>query len=150
MRPCSTGNPMRSDLKDKMLCRVRGLLSIASGIFLFLAAAGSLTAEQKGLEVLAASQPIPLEEVAARSAEVADLLRTLRAQFTPGPEIEEIQKGLAGSSGHIAEELRRTSKILLAQPTLEMLQTQQQLWQRSVELMEMNLLATWNDPTLPI
>ena len=78
-------------MKIGTLCCVRDLLSIIAGFFLILSTAAGHTAEQKDLDVLATYQPIPVEEVAARSAEVADLLHTLRAQFTSSPEIKEIQ-----------------------------------------------------------
>ena len=131
VKPRATDNPRRSDLKGRALYHARGLLSIVSALFLFLANAGTITAEQETLEGQAASNTIPVEEVATRSAEVADLLRTLEAQFTPRPEIEKIEKELTEASDRMANELRRTLKVLRGQPTLGMLQNQQQLWRQN-------------------
>jgi hypothetical protein len=131
VKPRATGNPRPSDLKIRKLCHAGGLLCIIFGLLLFLTAAGGFTAEQKTLEVQTAPKPIPVEEIATRSAEVADLLRTLHAQFTPNPEFEKIQKELPEASSRMADELRRTLKVLHAQPTLEMLQNQQQLWKKN-------------------
>jgi hypothetical protein len=68
--------------------------------------------------------------VATQATEVSNLLRTLRAQFAPSPAIETIQNGLPEVSRTIELELAATINILQQQPTLEALQTQQQLWQR--------------------
>ena len=73
---------------------------------------------------------IPVAEVAAQATEVSKLLRTLSAQVVPNPTIDTIHRGLPEASGTIALELAATSTLLQRQPTLELLQTQLQLWQR--------------------
>src|SRR5262245_43394418 len=73
---------------------------------------------------------IPVEEVATRATEVSTLLRTLRAQVVSSPAIDTIHRVLPEASGTIDLELAATSTMLQGQPTLDVLQTQQQLWQR--------------------
>jgi small-conductance mechanosensitive channel len=73
---------------------------------------------------------IPVTEVAMQATEVATLLRTLRAQAVPSPTIDTIHRVLPEASGTMALALAATSTMLQGQPTLETLQTQQQLWQR--------------------
>src|SRR5882672_2373912 len=73
---------------------------------------------------------IPVAEVATQATEVTQLLRTLRAQGAPSPAIATIHKVLPEVSGTIDLELAATSALLQGQPTLEALQTQEQLWQR--------------------
>src|SRR5215510_9012494 len=73
---------------------------------------------------------IPVAEVATQATEVAKLLRTLSAQVVPSPAIDTIHRVLPEVSGTIDLELAATSTMLQGQPALELLQTQQQLWQR--------------------
>src|SRR5262245_54911773 len=73
---------------------------------------------------------IPLAEVATQATEVTKLLRTLSAQVIPSPAIDTIHQVLPEVSGTIDLKLAATSTLLQGQPTLEALQTQQQLWQR--------------------
>src|SRR6266446_4257155 len=73
---------------------------------------------------------IPVAEVATQATEVTKLLRTLSAQGAPNPAIATIHKVLPEVSGTIDLELAATGTILQVQPTLEALQTQEQLWQR--------------------
>jgi small-conductance mechanosensitive channel len=73
---------------------------------------------------------IPVEEVAAQATAVATLLRTLRAQVAPSPAIDTIDRVLPEVSGLIDLELAATSTRLQGQTTLEVLKTQQQLWQQ--------------------
>src|SRR5262245_33024834 len=73
---------------------------------------------------------IPVAEVATQATEVATLLRTLSAQDVPSPAIDTIYRVLPEVSGTIDLELAAISTLLQGQPTLEVLQTQQQLWQR--------------------
>ena len=65
-----------------------------------------------------------------QATEVSKLLRTLSAQVVPSPAIDTIHRVLPEASGTIDLELAATSTMLQGQPTLELLQTQQQLWQR--------------------
>jgi hypothetical protein len=73
---------------------------------------------------------IPVAEVATQATEVANLLRMLNAKFSLIPEIETIRNVLPEVSRTIATELAATVNILQQQPTLEALQTQQQIWQQ--------------------
>src|SRR5262249_51533987 len=65
-----------------------------------------------------------------QATEVSQLLRTLSAQVVPSPAIDTIHRVLPEASGTIDLELAATSTMLQGQPTLDVLQTQQQLWQR--------------------
>jgi len=77
-----------------------------------------------------ASAAIPVAEVATRAAEVPGLLRALTEPLAPSAEIEAIRKGLPGLHQEIDEALGAGAVILQAEPTLNVLQTQQQAWQR--------------------
>jgi potassium-dependent mechanosensitive channel len=77
----------------------------------------------------AATAAISLAEIATQVTEVSNLLHTMMTQLAPSPEIEAIGKRLPAVSQYIDRELAVTTKTLREQPTLEELQTQQQLWQ---------------------
>lgn len=116
------------------------LLSVAFSIVLFLTAFESQASEQKisavqAAHVIKTSGAIPLAEILARATELSNFLRNLDTQFAPGHEIDKIQKELSEVDGRITVELRRIVRILQSHPPLELLQTQQQLWQgRQIEL----------------
>jgi hypothetical protein len=110
-------------------------LIVALGIILCLAAMADQAAGQKAPEVqtapaVQASAAIPVAEVTSRAAEVSNFLRTLYTQFAPSPEIEKILNELPEVSARLSTELDRTMRVLRAQPTLVMLQTEEQAWQR--------------------
>ena len=117
-------------------------LTLSLGILLCLTAMVGQAAEQKTPEVRKApasqaSAAIPVAEVAAKATEVSNLLRTLYAQLAPSREIEKIQKELPDLSARTGIDLRRTMKILRTDPTLETLQTEEQLWRkRQIEMGE--------------
>jgi small-conductance mechanosensitive channel len=73
---------------------------------------------------------IPMAEVATRAAEVAPLLRTLSEPLAPSPQIETIRRIFPEVRERVRLESAATTTILGAEPTLDMLQAQQQLWQR--------------------
>jgi hypothetical protein len=73
---------------------------------------------------------IPVAEVATRAAEVASLLREITTRLAPSPEIDTIEKNLPGLHKLIDLELAAAKSILQGQPSLDMLQAQQQLWQQ--------------------
>jgi small-conductance mechanosensitive channel len=111
-------------------------LTVAIGILLCLTAMVGQAAGQKPPEVQTAPAPkvsvaIPVAEVATRATEVSNLLRTLQTQFAPSPEIEKIQKELPDVRDRLEAKLRRTMKLLQAQPMMETLQTEEQVWQKS-------------------
>ncbi|MGA8279990.1 MAG: hypothetical protein WB853_03765, partial [Desulfobacterales bacterium] len=114
----------------------KGHLIIALGIVLFLIATVTRAAEQKTAEAQNMDEQqipavIPVPMVVTQAAEVTGFLRSLNLQFAPSREIEKIQKELPELSGRMAAALRRTMKILQAQPTLEFLQTEEQLWRKN-------------------
>jgi potassium-dependent mechanosensitive channel len=92
--------------------------------------AAQQSAESQQTPASAPGAVIPVAEVAAQATEVTTLLRTLRAQVVPSPAIDTIHRVLPEVSGTIGLELAATSTMLQGQPALEVLQTQQQLWQR--------------------
>jgi small-conductance mechanosensitive channel len=73
---------------------------------------------------------IPAAEIATRAMAVSSLLSTTAAKFASIPEIETIKKSLPESSRAIEREILRTVTILQQQPTLAILQTEQQQWQQ--------------------
>ena len=108
---------------------------ITIGLLLLLyVVAGTAVAQQRvGAQQTPTSAPgavIPVAEVATQATAVSTLLRTLHAQVGPSPAIDTIHRVLPEVSGTIDLELAATSTMLRGQPTLEVLQTQQQLWQR--------------------
>jgi potassium efflux system protein len=74
--------------------------------------------------------PIPVAEVAARATEVSNLLRRMSTLLEPRPQIELIQRLLPEVSKNIELEFSETKKIFQGQPTLAVLQTWQQLWEK--------------------
>jgi len=124
-----------------------GILVIALAAALLLrGTAPGQAAEQKTpapQKVPAQQAPtaIPVAEVATRSTEVSNLLRTFNALLAPGPHIETIQKQLPDVTRDIALEVSETKKVLQALPTLTVLQSAQQLWEkRQIEM------TSWLNP----
>jgi potassium efflux system protein len=99
------------------------VVALAAALFLVAVVPGE-GAEQK------TSAAIPVAEVATRATEASNLLRTLNTQLAPSPEIETIRNGLPEVSKNMLVELNWTRTILEAQPSLETIQAQQNLWQR--------------------
>ena len=111
------------------------MLTLFLGIFLCLTvtvdqAVGQKPAEVQTAPAVQASAAIPVAEVTSRAAEVSNFLRTLYTQFAPSPEIEKILNELPEVSARLSTELDRTMRVLREQPTLVMLQTEEQAWQR--------------------
>jgi potassium-dependent mechanosensitive channel len=73
--------------------------------------------------------PIPLSEVAERTAEVTHTLQNLKAYLTPGSTIQEIKAQLENLRRDIDADFEVISEMLRTSPTLEKLQTEQKLWQ---------------------
>lgn len=73
---------------------------------------------------------IPVAEVARQAAETASTLRGLTTRLAPAPEIAVIERELPELRLRIDRELAATESILRTQPTLDALQSQQQVWQR--------------------
>jgi potassium efflux system protein len=127
---------------DRTLAFPLGTLAIAfvAG-FLFMATVSAQAAEQKISEpqkppTQQAPAAIPVAEVATRSTEVSNLLRTFNALLAPSPQIEMIAKQLSDTSRKIELEFSETKKVLQQQPALATLQTGQQLWEK--RQLEMN------------
>src|SRR5262249_942961 len=103
-----------------------------------------IVASTAGAQQRAGSQPtpasppgtvVPVAEVERQATEVSKLLRTLSAQVVTSPAIDTIDRVLPEASGTIDLQLAVTSPLLQGQPTLELLQTQQQLWQQRQQQM---------------
>jgi potassium efflux system protein len=113
-----------------------GTLAVAlAATFLFLPFAFGQTTGKKTPKPSKAPAPpfsaaIPVAEVATRATEASNLLRTLNTQFAPSPDIETIRKELPEVDKDMLLELQWTRTILEAQPPLETIQEQQNLWQR--------------------
>ncbi len=126
-----------------------GTLVIAFVVsFLFMSAVVAQAAEQKTqtpqkVPAPQASAAIPIAEVATRATEVSNLLRSLNTLLAPSPHIETIQKQLPDISRDIALGLSDTRKVLQQLPTLAILQSAQQLWEkRQIEMTHwLNLLS---------
>src|SRR5262245_39382705 len=73
---------------------------------------------------------IPVAEVATRASEVATLIRSMTAPLATGVETAAIRSRLTVLQGRIDRELVDAARVLGQQPTLDVLQAQQQLWQR--------------------
>src|SRR5262249_23793307 len=103
-------------------------------LLLLCVVAGTAVAQQRAEPQQTPASPsgavIPVAEVATQATEGSKFLRALNAQVLPNPPIDTIHRVLLEASGTIDLELTATSTMLQGQPTLEVLQTQQQLWQR--------------------
>jgi potassium efflux system protein len=107
-------------------------------VLLLLGTAPGEAAEQKATtpqETSASQAPqapaaIPVAEVATRANEVSNLLRHVNRLLDPSPQIETIQKLLPEASRNIELEISATKRILQDEPTLAMLQTEQQSWEK--------------------
>jgi potassium efflux system protein len=108
--------------------------------FLFMAAVFAEAAEQKApapqkIPALEAPTTIPTAEVATRATEASNLLNTFQSVVAPTPQIDKIQKELPAISREIELGFWETKGVLQEQPTLAMLQREQQLWEkRQIEL----------------
>ena len=112
--------------------------------FILLWAFTATAAEQKTQDVTKTPAPatstvtpapsppsgIPVEEIAMQATQVGDLLRGFTTNLAPRREIETIQKFLPQISVDIGLEFKNTANILKEQPSLEMLQALEQIWQQ--------------------
>lgn len=120
------------------------LLIIALAVLLF-PVGGTGRAAGQTTEAPSSSAPqdsavIPVVEVATRATEVSNLLRSFDALYASDHEIEKIRKEFPAFSARTAAALGRTLRSLQAQPTLEGLQTEAQVWRKSH-----NELLRWLD-----
>ena len=72
---------------------------------------------------------IPLEDIATWATAVSKLIGNLTAGAKPSKQIENIAKTLPELSEKLDAQFAATTKSLEAEPTLETLQNEQQLWQ---------------------
>ena len=77
----------------------------------------------------AAPQTIPLADIATWATAVSNLIGNLTAGAKPRAQIENIAKTLPELSEKLDAQFADTTKSLEAEPTLETLQNEQQLWQ---------------------
>ena len=77
----------------------------------------------------AAPQTIPLADIATWATAVSNLIGNLTAGAKPSAQIENIAKTLPELSEKLDAQFADTTKSLEAEPTLETLQNEQQLWQ---------------------
>ena len=132
------------DANDKPLERVRGSLrsflcaSLVAGIVACLLPAILVgAAEQKKAEPSkppappppAAPATIPLADIATWATTVSNLIGNLTAGAKPSAQIENIAKTLPELTEKLDAQFAATTKSLEAEPTLETLQNEQQLWQ---------------------
>jgi small-conductance mechanosensitive channel len=118
--------------------RRRGMTwSVASILVLILQcsiarAAGDGASASTAVSSTTASAPaaIPMAEVATRAANVPDLLRPLMEHLAPRAELETIARHLHETRERVDVETVAATAILRSQPTLGVIQSQQQLWQR--------------------
>ena len=73
---------------------------------------------------------IPLGDIATRATEVSNVLANLTASAAPSAQIETIGQTLPDLSDKLDVEFAITTKTLEAEPTLDVLQSLQQDWQR--------------------
>jgi small-conductance mechanosensitive channel len=88
-------------------------------------------ARPKAVEPLPAPPPatIPLADIATWATAVSNLIGNLTAGAKPSAQIENIAKTLPELSEKLDAQFVATTKSLEAEPTLETLQNEQQLWQ---------------------
>lgn len=81
------------------------------------------------------SEHIPVTKVAPAATEVAQQLRRLASDLSPGDDIQAISKALPAVSAKLETDLKRALTVLQDQPSLEGLQTQEQYWyNRQIDL----------------
>jgi small-conductance mechanosensitive channel len=118
------------------LFRALGCLPIVAVVAVcFLSSVNAFAAEQNAPEAPKPAPPapaadIPLADIAARATEVSNLLGNLAASAVPGAQIESIAKSLPESSEKLDAQFAATTESLETEPTLDMLQSLQQDWQR--------------------
>jgi len=96
---------------------------------------GAESPGRAGTAVPAGSAPpsaaaIPVDQIAPRATEVARLLRAASANLVAGAKIERIERLLPAVSAELALTKADTLGLLQDQPSLEMLQAQEEHWER--------------------
>ena len=121
------------NLKTRLRVFSGVLVIILAGAFFCLPAVHGQTADQKDpapqkTTTPAPSTAIPVPEIATRATEVSNLLRALNTRLASSSRIDTIQKLLPEVSERIDRKLTEGIDILEEQPTLEILQAEEQLW----------------------
>jgi potassium-dependent mechanosensitive channel len=131
--------------KRRRLPRSAGYLAIiVLAALCSLPSVRALAAEQKTTEASKPVPPpvaIPLADIATRVTEVSTLVTGLNASAPLDPQIETIRKTLPQLSERVESLFAATTKSLQAEPTLEILQTEQEQWQ-SAQLQATSWLST--------
>lgn len=73
---------------------------------------------------------IAVADVAARATEVANLLQATTQKMAPRPQVEMIRELYSDLSKQLDQDMTGTMDILRQQPSLSLLQAQQQQWQQ--------------------
>jgi potassium efflux system protein len=115
-----------------------GLVLALAAVFIFLPIILGEVGAQKPVEpqnpaapTPVAAEAIPVVEVPIQSTWVANFLRELETEsLLNNPKVKKIQEQLAEVRKQISLDFAATLNMLEQQPTLEALQTQQELWQR--------------------
>ena len=111
--------------------------TVASVLFAFsvlallvptLTGAAEQTPASRTAPAVPPSPAIPVADVAARAVEVLNLLPALTAQLAPSAAIQGIVTQLPEVNERIDSDLAKTAQILRAQPSLDVIAAQQQLW----------------------
>jgi potassium efflux system protein len=127
--------------------RLRFLAVAALACSLLLCPVPGQSAEQKGTEPQKTTAPapvqkpvpapipsgptaIPVEDVAAKAAEVSNLLRTITYKLTVSTQVDEIRRSLPDVAIQVDQALAETVQILQQHPALPTLQSQQEQWQQ--------------------
>jgi potassium-dependent mechanosensitive channel len=76
-------------------------------------------------------EAIPVAEVAAKTADATNLVRDIQTKLTPSELTESIGSLLPRKVEQVSRQLNDTRKTLQGEPTLSVLQNQQQLWQQT-------------------
>ena len=124
-----------------------GLFLLVSGAYGNAAEEGTANPSKIGARQSPTTTPvppavIPLEEVSRQAMQVDNLIRGF-AKNLADSEIGTIEKFLPQVRANLALELKSTTNILNEQPSLEMLQSQEEIWQqRHLQLTEwLNVLT---------
>jgi potassium efflux system protein len=78
----------------------------------------------------AAPAVISVPDIASKATEVTNLIRDINTKVAPSGLIESLATLLPQKAGIISRQLSETKRILQSEPTLAVIQSQQQIWQQ--------------------
>src|SRR5262249_13781318 len=118
-----------ADLVDVTTIRsVVTILALTLAVLSPLAATGAVEHQAATTSTPpAAPTPIPTAAIASRAAELSSILRSLIPP--PSAHLNAIEKQIPEMRQRIEDELSAATRFLAGQPTMDMLQAQQRLWQ---------------------